>query len=71
MVLVQWFMKFYALKIHYVRLWPIPTRPHPFYSFIFKVKYTDGPCGKPKLWIWSLAFQKYTDGPSVVVVRTL
>ncbi|MFS7932424.1 hypothetical protein Hanom_Chr04g00367721 [Helianthus anomalus] len=23
----------------------------------------DGPCGLPKFWIWSLTFQKYTDGP--------
>ncbi|MFS8022030.1 hypothetical protein Hanom_Chr16g01434661 [Helianthus anomalus] len=22
-----------------------------------------GPCGLPKFWIWSLAFQKYTCGP--------
>ncbi|KAJ0650998.1 putative ABC transporter type 1, transmembrane domain-containing protein [Helianthus annuus] len=27
------------------------------------VKYTDGPFGLPKFWIWSLAFQKYTNGP--------
>ncbi|MFS7933227.1 hypothetical protein Hanom_Chr04g00377221 [Helianthus anomalus] len=26
--------------------------------------YRDGPCGLPKLWIWSLASQKYIDGPS-------
>ncbi|MFS7936015.1 putative pseudouridine synthase, RsuA/RluA, pseudouridine synthase, catalytic domain superfamily [Helianthus anomalus] len=23
----------------------------------------DGPCGIPKFWIWSLAFQNYMDGP--------
>ncbi|MFS8030227.1 hypothetical protein Hanom_Chr17g01531551 [Helianthus anomalus] len=28
-----------------------------------RVKYMDGPWGLPKIWIWSLAFQKYTDGP--------
>ncbi|MFS7889522.1 hypothetical protein Hanom_Chr00s000004g01607991 [Helianthus anomalus] len=28
-----------------------------------RVKYTHGPCGLPKSWIWSIAFQKYTDGP--------
>ncbi|MFS8030512.1 hypothetical protein Hanom_Chr17g01534931 [Helianthus anomalus] len=33
-----------------------------FTSYI-KVKYTDSPCGFPKFWIWSLIFQKYTDGP--------
>ncbi|MFS7916230.1 hypothetical protein Hanom_Chr02g00174681 [Helianthus anomalus] len=30
---------------------------------LYRVKYTDGPCGLPKFWIWSLAFQKYMDGP--------
>ncbi|MFS7888265.1 hypothetical protein Hanom_Chr00s000001g01592911 [Helianthus anomalus] len=25
--------------------------------------YTDGPSGLPKFWIWTLAFQKYTNGP--------
>ncbi|KAF5819607.1 putative Chaperone J-domain superfamily [Helianthus annuus] len=25
---------------------------------------TDGPCGLRKIWIWSLVFLKYTDGPS-------
>ncbi|MFS8028855.1 hypothetical protein Hanom_Chr16g01515461 [Helianthus anomalus] len=34
------------------------------YACIWKrVKYTNGPCGLPKFWIWSLAFQKYMDGP--------
>ncbi|MFS8029834.1 hypothetical protein Hanom_Chr17g01526951 [Helianthus anomalus] len=28
-----------------------------------RVKYTNGPYGLPKFCIWSLAFQKYTDGP--------
>ncbi|MFS7956007.1 hypothetical protein Hanom_Chr07g00649501 [Helianthus anomalus] len=26
-----------------------------------ELKYTDGPCGLPKLWIWSPGFQKYMD----------
>ncbi|MFS7981921.1 hypothetical protein Hanom_Chr10g00956731 [Helianthus anomalus] len=28
-----------------------------------RVKYTDSPCGFLKFRIWSLAFQKHTDGP--------
>ncbi|MFS7916806.1 hypothetical protein Hanom_Chr03g00181691 [Helianthus anomalus] len=27
------------------------------------MKHTDSPCSLPKFWIWSLPFQKYTDGP--------
>ncbi|MFS7910254.1 hypothetical protein Hanom_Chr17g01537831 [Helianthus anomalus] len=32
------------------------------FVYFVRVKYTDGPYGLPKFWIWSLAFQKYTDG---------
>ncbi|MFS8025605.1 hypothetical protein Hanom_Chr16g01477081 [Helianthus anomalus] len=34
---------------------------HVVFTFFIRVKYTDGPCGLPKFWICSLAFQKYTD----------
>ncbi|MFS7998743.1 hypothetical protein Hanom_Chr12g01157531 [Helianthus anomalus] len=27
------------------------------------LEYTDGPCRLQKFWIWSLVFQKYTNGP--------
>ncbi|MFS7962233.1 hypothetical protein Hanom_Chr08g00724251 [Helianthus anomalus] len=30
---------------------------------VFSIKYTDGPCGLQKFWIWSLAFQNYKNGP--------
>ncbi|MFS7990051.1 hypothetical protein Hanom_Chr11g01054281 [Helianthus anomalus] len=36
---------------------------HTQLIFKLRVKYTDGPCGLPKLWIWTLAFQKYIDCP--------
>ncbi|MFS7905883.1 hypothetical protein Hanom_Chr01g00052911 [Helianthus anomalus] len=33
------------------------------FQIMLRVKYMDGPCGLPKIWIWSLAFRKYIDGP--------
>ncbi|MFS7927128.1 hypothetical protein Hanom_Chr04g00305311 [Helianthus anomalus] len=33
------------------------------FIIVFRVKYTDSPCGFTKFWIWSIAFQKYIGGP--------
>ncbi|MFS7908513.1 hypothetical protein Hanom_Chr01g00084071 [Helianthus anomalus] len=32
-------------------------------NILFRVRYTNGPGGLPKVWIWSVAFQRYTNGP--------
>ncbi|MFS7920928.1 putative transcription factor FAR family [Helianthus anomalus] len=38
------------------------SKVHDLLITFIRVKYTESPCGFPKFWIWSLAFQKYTDG---------
>ncbi|MFS7924303.1 hypothetical protein Hanom_Chr03g00271021 [Helianthus anomalus] len=35
-----------------------------------RVKYIDSPCGFPKFWTCSLAFQKYRDGPGGLHIVT-
>ncbi|MFS7958202.1 hypothetical protein Hanom_Chr07g00675441 [Helianthus anomalus] len=37
------------------RCWSIGLTIHTS-IFFNRVKYTDGPCGLPKFWVWSLVF---------------
>uniref|UniRef100_A0A251VJR1 Uncharacterized protein n=2 Tax=Helianthus annuus TaxID=4232 RepID=A0A251VJR1_HELAN len=55
-------------KLTYVHGWQIDVNKDSQASEVFKSVHlayeTDGPCGLRKIWIWSLVFLKYTDGPS-------